>query len=169
MFERTITVNGFSKTYAMTGWRIGWSVAPMHITKEINKLQSQTVTNVTSFVQTAGVEALIGPQDSVQTMKEELKARRDLVYDLVSEIPSLHCPKPKGAFYIFPSYDHEDVLGGDGRISSEEGACRGHAWLCLRSGGGGAFPHLLRGEQAEHHRWDGAVALDPQSTVNHRL
>ena len=74
MFERTITVNGFSKTYAMTGWRVGWSVAPLHITKELNKLQSQSVTNVTSFVQMAGVEALKGPQDFVQMMKVELKA-----------------------------------------------------------------------------------------------
>jgi aspartate aminotransferase len=112
MFERTITVNGFSKTYAMTGWRVGWSVAPMHITKEINKLQSQTVTNVTSFVQIAGIEALKGPQDFVTMMKAELKERRDLVYDLLSEIPSLHSPMPKGAFYMFPSYDQ--------KISSEK-------------------------------------------------
>ena len=112
MFERTITVNGFSKTYAMTGWRVGWSVAPANITQEINKLQSQSVTNVTSFVQIAGVEALKGPQDFVREMLVELKARRDIVFDLVSEIPSLHCPKPKSAFYIFPSYDQ--------KISSEK-------------------------------------------------
>jgi aspartate aminotransferase len=91
----------------MTGWRVGWSVAPAHITKEINKLQSQSVTNVTSFVQIAGVEALKGPQDSVREMIVELRARRDLVYDMVSEIPTLHCPKPKGAFYMFPSYDQK--------------------------------------------------------------
>ena len=105
MFERSITVNGFSKTYAMTGWRLGWVIAPAEITKEINKLQTQSITNATSFAQVAGVEALTGPQDAVKAMLEELKARRELIYKLMSEIPVLHCPKPKGAFYLFPEYD----------------------------------------------------------------
>jgi len=73
--------------------------------KEINKLQTQSITNATSFVQVAGVEALRGPQGSVQAMIEEFKARRDLVYELMQGIPRLHCPKPKGAFYMFPRYD----------------------------------------------------------------
>lgn len=105
MFERTITVNGFSKTYAMTGWRLGWVIAPSPITKEINKLQTQSITNATSFAQVAGVEALRGPQDSVRAMFEEFKARRELVYQYIQEIPQLHCPKPKGAFYMFPKYE----------------------------------------------------------------
>jgi len=105
MFERTITINGFSKTYAMTGWRLGWVVAPPPMIKEINKLQTQSITNATSFVQVAGVEALRGPQGSVQAMIEEFKARRDLVFELMQGIPRLHCPKPKGAFYMFPRYD----------------------------------------------------------------
>jgi aspartate aminotransferase len=107
MFERTITIGGMSKTYAMTGWRLGWAVAPDPIFKELNKLQTQSITCVTSFVQYAGVEALNGPQDSVDVMFREFKARRDLIYDLMSEIPSLHCEKPKGAFYVFPSYDQK--------------------------------------------------------------
>ena len=105
MFERTITVNGFSKTYAMTGWRLGWVVAPPNIIKEINKLQTQSITNATSFVQVAGIEALRGPQDSVRFMIEEFKARRELLYRYMQGIPKLHCPKPKGAFYMFPKYD----------------------------------------------------------------
>jgi aspartate aminotransferase len=105
MFERTITVNGFSKTYAMTGWRLGWVVAPPPIIKEINKLQTQSLTNATSFVQVAGVEALRGPQESVRLMIDEFKARRELVYGYMQSIPKLHCPKPKGAFYMFPKYD----------------------------------------------------------------
>jgi len=105
MFERTITVNGFSKTYAMTGWRLGWAVAPAPLTKEINKLQTQSITNATSFVQVAGVEALKGPQTAVRAMVEEFRARRELIYGLISEIPVLRCPKPKGAFYTFPKYD----------------------------------------------------------------
>ncbi|HUL39440.1 MAG TPA: pyridoxal phosphate-dependent aminotransferase [Methanomassiliicoccales archaeon] len=105
MFERTITINGFSKTYAMTGWRLGWVVAPPPIIKEINKLQTQSLTNATSFAQVAGVEALRGPQDSVKAMIEEFRARRDLLYGYMQGIPKLRCPKPKGAFYMFPKYE----------------------------------------------------------------
>jgi aspartate aminotransferase len=107
MFERTITIGGMSKTYAMTGWRLGWAVAPDPIFKELNKLQTQSITCVTSFVQYAGVEALKGPQDSVNEMFMEFKARRDLIHELMSDIPSLHCEKPKGAFYLFPSFDQK--------------------------------------------------------------
>jgi len=107
MFDRTITVDGFSKTYAMTGWRAGWAVAPKPIFKELNKLQTQSITCVTSFVQEACLEALRGPQDSVAMMKEEFRARRDLVYSLMKDIPGLDCPLPSGAFYLMPSYDFD--------------------------------------------------------------
>jgi aspartate aminotransferase len=107
MFDRTITVNGVSKTYAMTGWRLGWAVAPISYIRALNVLQTHSLTCVTSFVQKAGVEALIGPQDSVTEMVAEFRARRDLVMSLIREIPSIHCPEPAGAFYIFPSYDQK--------------------------------------------------------------
>ncbi len=107
MFDRTITVNGVSKTYAMTGWRLGWAIAPKEYVKTLNTLQSHSLTCVTSFVQKAGVEALNGPQDSVKAMVDEFSARRDLIMSLIREIPTLHCPKPSGAFYIFPSYSHD--------------------------------------------------------------
>jgi aspartate aminotransferase len=107
MFERTITVNGVSKTYAMTGWRLGWAIAPVPYIKALNVLQTHSLTNVTSFVQKAGVEALRGPQDSVKSMVEEFRARRDLIMSLIKDIPSLHCPKPAGAFYLFPAYDQK--------------------------------------------------------------
>ncbi|MCX6650153.1 MAG: pyridoxal phosphate-dependent aminotransferase [Methanomassiliicoccales archaeon] len=107
MFERTITVNGFSKTYAMTGWRAGWAIAPPPIFKELNKLQTQSITCVTSFVQEACLEALRGPQGSVTKMKQEFKARRDLVHSLIEAIPGLECPMPNGAFYMMPSYAHD--------------------------------------------------------------
>jgi aspartate aminotransferase len=107
MFERTITVNGVSKTYAMTGWRLGWAVAPISIIKPLNTLQTHSLTCVTSFVQKAGVEAINGSQRSVELMLEEFRARRDLIMSLVREIPSLHCPEPAGAFYLFPSYDQK--------------------------------------------------------------
>jgi aspartate aminotransferase len=107
MFDRTITVNGVSKTYAMTGWRLGWAVAPLPYIKALNVLQTHSLTNVTSFVQKAGVEALTGPQDSVRDMVAEFRARRDLIMSLIKDIPSLHCPQPSGAFYLFPAYDHK--------------------------------------------------------------
>jgi len=107
MFERTITVNGLSKTYAMTGWRLGWAIAPLEYIKGLNTLQTHSLTCVTSFVQKAGVEALKGPQDSVEMMVDEFRARKDLIMSLIRDIPSLHCPEPKGAFYLFPSYDHK--------------------------------------------------------------
>jgi aspartate aminotransferase len=107
MFERTITVAGLSKTYAMTGWRVGWVIAPTPICREINKLQTQSITCAASFAQVAGVEALNGPQDSVRQMVKEFKARRDIIYELIAEIPTLSCQRPRGAFYIFPSYKHK--------------------------------------------------------------
>jgi aspartate aminotransferase len=112
MFDRTITVNGVSKTYAMTGWRLGWAVAPTSVVKALNVLQTHSLTCVTSFVQKAGVEAIKGPQDSVTRMVDEFRARRDLVMSYIDDIPSLHCPPPSGAFYIFPSFDQD--------ISSED-------------------------------------------------
>jgi aspartate aminotransferase len=92
----------------MTGWRAGWAIAPKLIFKELNKLQTQSITCVTSFVQEACLEALRGPQDSVAAMKQEFKARRDLVYSLIEDIPGLDCPMPSGAFYMMPSY-HFDM------------------------------------------------------------
>ena len=107
MFERTITINGMSKVYAMTGWRIGWAVAPPDIFKILNILQTHSVTCCTSFAQQAGVEALSGPQDSVKNMVDEFRVRREIVMEELAKIPTLHTPKPKGAFYVFPGYDHK--------------------------------------------------------------
>ena len=110
MFERTYTVSGLSKTYAMTGWRIGWMIADD--VKSINKLQSHSITCCTSFVQTAAVEALTGPQDSKVAMVKQFKKRRDLALDLLAEIPGLECNKPNGAFYLFPRYKY-DIKSAD--------------------------------------------------------
>jgi len=105
MFERTITLSGLSKTYAMTGWRIGWAIAPEKDIDDIDKLQSHSVTCCTSFAQTASVEALRGPQDSRDVMVKEFRKRRDLALDLISEIKGLECNVPDGAFYLFPRFD----------------------------------------------------------------
>jgi len=107
MFDRTITISGFSKTYAMTGWRLGWLVAPKPIFKGINKIQQHSITHAVSFAQYGGLAALTGPKEPVKMMVKEFEERRDLIMKLIKEIPSLHCDKPKGAFYIFPRFDQK--------------------------------------------------------------
>lgn len=102
MFDRTITVSGLSKTYAMTGWRLGWAIAPAQDIVAINKLQSHSITCCTSFTQPAAVEAITGPQEEKDRMVETFRKRRDLALDLISEIPQLECNVPEGAFYLFP-------------------------------------------------------------------
>ncbi|MGZ4907156.1 MAG: pyridoxal phosphate-dependent aminotransferase [Halobacteriota archaeon] len=98
--EQTITINGFSKAYAMTGWRLGYAVAPEGILHDMLKIQQHSVSNATSFVQYAGVEALQGDQHTVSAMVEEFKERRDLMTSGLSDI-GIECPRPQGAFYAF--------------------------------------------------------------------
>jgi aspartate aminotransferase len=105
MFERTVTANGFSKTYSMTGWRLGWLVAPPPIFKEISKIQEHTITCATAFAQKAGVAALRGPSEPLQKMVAEFRARRDLICAELEEIERATCFRPAGAFYVFPKFD----------------------------------------------------------------
>lgn len=104
MLDRTITVSGLSKTYAMTGWRIGWAVSSEQNIRDINKLQSHSVSCCVSFAQEGAVEALNGPQNSMHEMVAKFKKRRDLTVDLLREIKGLECNVPEGAFYVFPRY-----------------------------------------------------------------
>jgi aspartate aminotransferase len=106
---RTIVVNGVAKTYAMTGWRVGWSIAPMEIARGINRLQSQLTSNVANVSQIAALEAIAGPQDAVASMREAFDRRRRLAVSTLNDIPGVTCVEPEGAFYVFPSF--EDVLG----------------------------------------------------------
>jgi aspartate aminotransferase len=107
--ERTIITNCVSKTYAMTGWRVGWSVAPRAISAGMNKLQSQVTSNVCNVAQMAALEALTGPQDAVATMRVAFDRRRRTAVDLLRAIDGVNVVEPEGAFYVFPSF--EDVLG----------------------------------------------------------
>ena len=107
MFDNTLIVSGLSKSFAMTGWRLGWAVAPEEDIKAINKLQSHSISCAVSFVQEAAVEAITGPQQSKYDMVAEFKRRRDLAMDLISEIPGIECNVPQGAFYIFPKYNRD--------------------------------------------------------------
>jgi len=103
LYERTLTMNGVSKAYCMTGWRIGFAGGPKDLIKAMAKVQSQSTSNPSSVSQAAAVEALNGPQDSIAEHNEVFKSRRDLVVDLLNKCPGLHCHKPEGAFYVYPS------------------------------------------------------------------
>ena len=101
--DRTLTLNGVSKSYAMTGWRIGYGAGPKDIIKAMAKLQSQSTTNPSSISQAAAVEALNGNQDFIKTRAESFKERRDFVVKYLNNIKGLSCLKPNGAFYVFPN------------------------------------------------------------------
>ena len=104
MMDRTVTISGFSKTYAMTGWRMGWLIAPKPIFKAINKVQQHSITHAVTFAQYGALAALTGSQECVEMMVREFRERRDLIMKLMNEIPGFHCDVPKGAFYVFPRY-----------------------------------------------------------------
>jgi aspartate aminotransferase len=101
--DRTITMNGCSKAYAMTGWRIGFCGAPVALIKAMDKLQSQSTSNASSISQAAALAALNGPEDALGEMVKVYKERRDLVVDMLNQAEGITCHKPEGAFYVFPA------------------------------------------------------------------
>jgi len=103
LYERTLTMNGVSKAYAMTGWRIGYAAGPLALIKAMEKIQGQTTSGACSISQWAAVEALTGPQDYVAMSRKVFQERRDLVVSMLNAAPGLDCPTPEGAFYVFPS------------------------------------------------------------------
>ena len=103
LYDRTLTVNGVSKAYAMTGWRIGYAAGPEHLIKAMRKVQSQSTSNPCSVSQRAALEALNGPQDFLAPNAKLFEGRRDLVVDALNQCPGITCPKPEGAFYVYPS------------------------------------------------------------------
>ena len=103
LYERTLTVNGVSKAYCMTGWRIGYAGGPEPLIKNMCKLQSQSTSNPSSISQWAGVEALNGPQDFIPINAEKFRERRDLVVSMLNQAKGIKCPKPQGAFYVYPT------------------------------------------------------------------
>ncbi len=103
LYERTLTMNGVSKAYCMTGWRIGYAGGPQPLIKAMSNLQSQSTSNPSSISQAAAVEALNGPQDFIPKNNHVFKQRRDLVVSMLNQAKGIHCPKPEGAFYVYPS------------------------------------------------------------------
>ena len=120
--ERALTLNGVSKAYSMTGWRIGYGAGPTHLIKAMAKLQSQSTSNPSSIAQWAGVEALNGPQDFIPRNAETFRQRRDLVVSMLNQASGISCPRPEGAFYVYPSC--EGTMGktssGGAKIASDE-------------------------------------------------
>jgi aspartate/methionine/tyrosine aminotransferase len=113
MAERTIVLDGFSKTYAMTGWRLGYAIVPEPLVTPFSRLIVNSVSCTNAATQWAGVEALTGPQDAVDAMVAEFKARRDLIVDGLNAIPGITCLRPSGAFYVFPDISATGLTGAE--------------------------------------------------------
>jgi aspartate aminotransferase len=111
--ERTAILDGFSKTYAMTGWRLGYGVMPPDLAEQVSRLMVNSVSCTASLVQRAGIEALTGPQETVRDMVSAFRGRRDLMVEGLSSIPGISCREPAGAFYVFPN------ITGTGMSSKE--------------------------------------------------
>jgi len=116
--NRTLTMNGVSKSYAMTGWRIGYAAGPKEIIKAISKIQSQSTSNPSSISQAAAVEALNGPQDFIQERSGAFKERRDFVVNSLNNIKGISCLKPNGAFYVFPNC--KKLLGKKTKLKTDK-------------------------------------------------
>tara|TARA_Y100001960_G_scaffold315403_1_gene380878 strand:+ start:10 stop:1197 length:1188 start_codon:yes stop_codon:yes gene_type:complete len=116
--DRILTMNGVSKSYSMTGWRIGYGAGPKELIKAMAKIQSQSTSNPSSISQAAAVEALNGVQDFIKTRSESFKERRDFVVKSLNNIPGLSCLKPNGAFYVFPSC--KKLLGKKTKLKTDK-------------------------------------------------
>jgi aspartate aminotransferase len=116
--DRTVLAGSASKSYAMTGWRCGWTIAPKTLTAAFNVIQGQSTSNVTSITQKAALAAIGGSQDAVRTMLDEYRRRRDSIHGWLTEHPGIHCVKPSGAFYLFP--DISRLLRPDGIATSSD-------------------------------------------------
>ena len=153
LYERTLTVNGCSKAYCMTGWRIGYAGGPELLIKTMAMIQSQSTSNPTAVAQWAAVEALNGPQDFIAKHNKIFKERRDLCVSMLNQARGLQCPKPEGAFYVYPSC--AGTMGKTAptgkKLATDEDFVTELAGSRRRRGGAGhavrrgaCVPHLLR-------------------------
>jgi aspartate aminotransferase len=137
MKERTIIVDGFSKTYSMTGWRLGYGIMPRQLAEKVGLLLTHSLGSTAHFTQFAGLEAVVGPQDMVESMVDEYTRRRNLIVDGLNRIPGFTCRKPEGAFYVFPN------IKGTGMTSN------GLANLILENAGVALLPGSCFGQYGE--------------------
>ena len=158
MLERTIILDGHSKTYAMTGWRLGYGIMPAALAAAVAKLQTNCTSCTAAFTQIAGAEALTGPQDAAMAMVAEFKVRRDLLVDGLNAIDGVSCKRPRGAFYVFPNISALGLTSKqvEPRLLDEYGvaALAGTSFGQVRRG----LPALqLRQQPGEHPQGPGAV------------
>ena len=126
MRDRSIILDGFSKTYAMTGWRIGFGILPLELVEPVSRLVTNSVSCTAGFTQMAAMEAMNGPQDDAQRIVAEFQRRRDIIVEGLNRIPGVRCPLPSGAFYVFPNVEGTGLSSGEfaGRLLEEAGvAC----------------------------------------------
>ena len=154
--DRTLIVNGVSKTYAMTGWRIGYTLGPSDVIAAAAKIQSQSTSNPTSIAQAAALEAIRGPQETVGEMVREFGRRRDAIVEELNAIPGVTCRKPEGAFYVFPNIS--GLLGKTGRGKKLASPCDVADYL-LEDAKIAAVPGEDFGSH-EHIRFSYATSLD---------
>ena len=155
LYERTLTINGTSKAYCMTGWRIGYAGGPEPLIKAMAMLQSQSTSNPTAVSQWAAVEALDGTQDFIPKHNKIFKERRDLCVSMLNQAKGIQCPRPEGAFYVYPSCDGDDRQDrADGQEARHRRGFRHRAARGRRRRGGAGLgvrhrsgvPHFLRDE-----------------------
>jgi aspartate aminotransferase len=154
--ERAIIINGVSKTYAMTGWRIGYALGPSDVIAAAAKIQSQSTSNPTSIAQAAALEAVRGNQEEVGAMVREFHRRRDVIVDRLNAIDGISCRKPEGAFYVFPNVRR--LLGKTGRGKKIGSPCDLADYL-LEEAKVAVVPGEDFGSQ-EHIRFSYATALE---------
>ena len=141
---QTVVINGVSKTYAMTGWRVGFAVGSEEIVSSMAKIVSQTTSNLTAASQYAAIEALTGPQDSVETMRQAFEERLNTIYPLLKQVPGFEVIKPQGAFYLFPNVKKAMILKGYDDVTAFTDAILEEADVALVTGAGFGAPENIR-------------------------
>ena len=142
--KQTIVVNGVSKTYAMTGWRVGFAVAEPEIIAGMAKIISQTTSNLTAVSQYAAIEALTGDQSSIETMRQAFEERLNTIYPLLAEIPGFEVIKPQGAFYLFPNVKKAMEMKDFTDVTDFTNALLEEAEVALVTGAGFGAPENIR-------------------------
>lgn len=142
--KQSIVINGVSKAYAMTGWRVGYAVGNPEIIAAMSKLTGQTTSNLTAVSQYATIEALTGPQDSVEIMRQAFEERLNTIYPLLCQVPGFEVVKPQGAFYLFPNVKKAMEMKGYTDVTDFTTAILEEVGLALITGAGFGAPENVR-------------------------
>lgn len=142
--KQTVIINGVSKTYAMTGWRIGYAVGEPEIIAAMSKMAAQTTSNPSAVAQYAAIEALTGPQDSIESMRQAFEERLNTIYPLLNEVPGFKVRKPQGAFYLFPNVKEAMEIKGFNDVTEFTTAILDQVGVALVTGAGFGAPENVR-------------------------